>query len=170
VGGADEADLVGGGGEVDAGLESGVEDAGEFFTVGGIDVLGAGGVFGLEVDPEDGADGGDVDRFGFEDGVKFFDESRGVFFEGGPAVVVDQVFEGGHAAGERERVARQGAGLVDRAVGGEEVHDFGRSAESADGESATDNFAVGREVGGDAVVLGGSTRFDAEAGNDLIEN
>src|SRR5262249_57708340 len=47
---------------------------------------------------------------------------------------------------ECERISRECPRLVDRAVWRKFVHDVGPSAERADGQSAADDFAEGREI------------------------
>ncbi len=91
-------------------------------------------------------------------------------FEMGPGVPGFEFAELGDACGHGEGVSGEGAGLVDGAVGCEEVHDIGAPAEGPDGESAADDFSECGEVRGDACEFLDAAFGDAEAGHDLVED
>src|SRR5439155_4454591 len=69
-----------------------------------------------------------------------------------------------------ERVARQRAGLVDRAKRRDVIHQAPRSTVGANRESAADDLAEAREVGLNAVELLGAAVGDAEARDHLVED
>ena len=78
--------------------------------------------------------------------------------------------EGGQAGGDRDRIAGQRAGLIDRADRSELVHDLGAAAEGADRHAAADHLAERGEVGADAEQLLRAAEVDAEAGHHFVEN
>ena len=67
-------------------------------------------------------------------------------------------FQGRQAGRERDRIAGQGAGLVDRAQRGDLLHDVAATAEGADRQAAADDLAQRGEIGCDAIVLLGAAR------------
>ena len=81
-----------------------------------------------------------------------------------------QVAQGVEPHVHRDRIARQRAGLVDRAVRREHRHDFSRAAESAHRHAAADDFADGGQIRFDAEKFLGSAVGDAEAGDDFVED
>src|SRR5918998_1617551 len=78
--------------------------------------------------------------------------------------------EGSEAGGHREWVAGEGARLVDRAGGGDEVHDLPPPTIRPARESAAHNLPQGREVRRHAEALLGATPRQPEAGHDLVED
>ena len=159
VGGGEEADLVGRGGQGDAAFQEGVEDGG--VAVDGITADGLCKARGLGVgegDPEDGAEADEACAVSIKDGGEDRVEVCAQFGEGLPAAGAVELVEGGEAGRHRDRVPAEGAGLVDGAVGGEHIHDLGGATEGADGQAAADDLAEGGEVGRDAEQLRGSAR------------
>ena len=67
-------------------------------------------------------------------------------------------------------IAGERAGLIDRAVGREHVHDVGATTEGADGQAAADDFAERGEVRRDSVQFLHAAFGDAEAGHDFVED
>ena len=70
--------------------------------------------------------------------------------------------------GDRERVARQRARLVDVAGGGDPLHQLARAAVRGGGQPAADHLAHHGQVGANAVELLGAAAGDAEAGDHLV--
>ena len=84
-------------------------------------------------------------------------------------LVVEQL-ERRDPGGDRERVARQRARLVDGARGREHAHQLGAAAERRSGQAAADHLAHDRQIGADAAQLLGAPAGDAEAADHLIEH
>ena len=55
--------------------------------------------------------------------------------------------DGGDAGGHGQGIAAECSGLIDRAEGCEQVHEFALAAEDADGQASADDLAEGDEVG-----------------------
>ena len=150
-----------------------MEEALEAFDVAGHHVLeGDDGVGAAEVQAEHAARlGGDEgDAGGIRALLQAVEHARGV---GGQFVVetgaADQA-QGGQAGGHRQRVARERAGLVDRAQRGNLLHDLALAAEGAHRHAAADDLAEGRQVRGDPVVGLGAAEGDTEAGHHFVED
>src|SRR5690606_38888324 len=73
----------------------------------------------------------------------------------------------GQAGRHRDRVAGQGAGLIDAAFGRQVTHDVAAAAESADRHAAADDLAERRKVGRQSVMLRGAARAEPETADDL---
>src|SRR5690606_5938103 len=169
--GGDEPRLVRAGRQVDAVGEGGVEERGER---GG--VLGARAVVVAHVDvgEEDGEQGarrghpvGDAGS-GQRAGGELLDRRRGGLQ---PPVggLVGQP-QRGQAGRARQRVTRQGAGLVDRPVRGELVHEVGPAAERGGGRATAHHLAEGPQVGVDRVERVPAARRGAEPGHHLVDD
>ena len=83
--------------------------------------------------------------------------------------------QGRNAGGYRQRVTREGAGLVDRADRGQVLHDAALTGQGRDGHAAADDLAEGENIGNPAAVLGGGVapvtgRGDAETGQHLVKD
>lgn len=170
VGRGEEASFELGGREVDAFFEASVEEASEGGGIGllsGFEVVDGAWV---EVEAEHGADAVEGEGFLVEDGAEGIFELGADGLEGLPCVGLLEVEELSDASGEGEGVAGEGSGLINGAVGGEEVHNFCFAAEGTDGEASADDFAKGGEVGGDVVEGLSAAGVDAEAGHDFIED
>ena len=144
VGEGDEAGLVGGGGEVDALVEAAPEELFEDREVLLHHVVDVDDVAVGEEEAEHRADAVEAVRDAFfgEQAAQAGFEVRAELVEAGVAVACfSQLAELGEAGGHGERVAGEGAGLIDGAVGGEHVHDVGAAAEGADREAAADDLA-----------------------------
>ena len=74
------------------------------------------------------------------------------------------------AGRHRERVARQRAGLVDRAERCEPLHQVAAPAERGGRHAAADDLAQHRQVRDDVVALLRTAARDAEARHDLVEH
>src|SRR5262249_49817773 len=85
-------------------------------------------------------------------------------------VAVAQARQGRQPGGDRERVARQGAGLIDGAERRHVAHELARSPVGADGQPTADDFAQTRDVRAYAVELLRAAERDAEPGDDLVED
>ena len=81
-----------------------------------------------------------------------------------------ELLEGGEAGGDRDRVARERAGLVDRARGRELAHEVGATTKRGEGEAAADDLAEAGQVGGDVVQLLRGAVADAEPAHHLVED
>ena len=77
--------------------------------------------------------------------------------------------KGRQSGGHGDRVAGQCAGLIHRAGGCDFLHDVFPATESTDRQTTTDHFAERGEVGGDAVVLLGTTRRETETGHHFVK-
>src|SRR5690606_5053925 len=73
---------------------------------------------------------------------------------------------GGHG----QRVARQGAGLVDRTQRRDVLHDFTLAAESAHRHAAADDLAEGGQIRGNAEMGLSAAQCHAETGHHLVED
>jgi hypothetical protein len=73
-------------------------------------------------------------------------------------------------SGHGQRVAGERARLVGRSERCHRLHDLAPTAESADGQTAADDFAQTRQIGKDAVPLLGAAPGDPEASDDLVED
>ncbi len=133
VGGGDEAGFEGGGGEVVAGVEHGVEEAVE----GGLVALHDFGVvlgnLGAEVEAEHAADGlcAEGDLAGLGGGGQAVAQALGFGAEACVEAGGADQFEGGEPGGDGEGVAGEGARLVHRAEWGDFFHDVATAAEGA---------------------------------------
>ncbi len=83
--------------------------------------------------------------------------------------IVEEI-EGGDAGGHRQRVAGQGAGLVDGALGRHHLHDVAAAAVGAHGQAAADDLAQTGDVRLDAEHGLGTAEAEAEAGDHLVED
>jgi len=76
----------------------------------------------------------------------------------------------GEAGGDGEGISGESACLIHGAIWGEVVHDFGATAEGADGEAAADDLSEGGEIGDDAAEFLVAAAGEAEAGHDFVED
>ena len=60
--------------------------------------------------------------------------------------------------------------MVNGAIWGEVVHDFGATAEGADGQAAADDFAESGEIGDDSAEFLVAAAGEAKAGHDFVED
>ncbi len=74
------------------------------------------------------------------------------------------------SGGHRQRVARQGARLVDRAERRDQFHEVGASAVCPDRHAAADDLAEHRQVGPNAESRLRAAVRDAEPRDDLVED
>src|SRR5215210_1483451 len=74
------------------------------------------------------------------------------------------------ARGHRERVAREGARLVDGARGRDQLHDLTPPPERTDRQPAADDLTQARQVGRDAETFLRPAAGEPEPGHDLIED
>ena len=74
------------------------------------------------------------------------------------------------ACGHGQWIARERAGLIDRAERREFLHDFGSRTVGTHGQAATDDFAKRRDVGGDTAQVAIAPLFETEPADDLIEH
>ena len=81
-----------------------------------------------------------------------------------------QNVQGGEPRAHGNGIARQRAGLIDRAIRGELIHEVGPPAEGADRHPATDHLAQGGEIGPYAVARLGTPQRHPEPGHHLIED
>ena len=80
------------------------------------------------------------------------------------------LFQGRQTGRHRDRIAGQGAGLIDRAERCQLVHDLGAAAEGANRQTAADDLAQGDEIGLHAKAAHRALRADAETGHHLVED
>jgi len=72
------------------------------------------------------------------------------------------------SGGHGERIAAEGAGLIDGTEWRQAVHDVGAPAERAYGQAAPDDLAEGREVGGDPEPALRAIQPQAKAGHHFV--
>src|SRR5271166_1073330 len=78
--------------------------------------------------------------------------------------------EDGQAGGRRQRVPREGAGLVHGAGRGERAEHVPAPTERADGQAPADHLAQAPQVGCDTEPVGGAAGPEPESGDDLVED
>ena len=125
-----------------------------------------------EKDAEHAPDPRGVDRVsgirgGTADGIG---NQGALFFQPLIETLFPQDFEGRDPGGHGQRVAGEGACLVDAARRGEEFHDFPLAAKGPDRQTAADDLAERGQVGSNAVQFLGAAVGHPESGHDLIEN
>ena len=159
--------------QVDAAFEHQMEEALEAIGIAGHDVGEGHDVIGAaEIQTEHAADlGGDEgDASGIGAVLQALQHTAGVgaqfVMEAGAA---DQA-QRGQARGHRQWIARQGAGLVDRAKRRDVLHDGALAAKAADRHAAADDLAERRQVRSHAVVGLGAAEGDAETGHHFVED
>ncbi len=86
------------------------------------------------------------------------------------AGVLLERLEGRVSGGHRERMARVGPGLVDRALRCHELHEIGTAPEGRDGEPSADHLAERDQIRLDAVALRGASARGAESRHHLVED
>ena len=150
-----------------------MEEALEALGIAGHHVFEGDDVVGTaEVQAEHGTGLGGDERYACGIGalLQAVEHAAGVVGQLGVEAWAADQLQGGQAGGHGQRVARQGAGLVDRAERGDAAHDFTLATEAADRHAATDDLAEGGQVRLDAVVALGAAQGNAEAGHHFVED
>src|SRR6185369_3014646 len=119
------------------------------------------GAAAVELDGDAGIAGG-LAEAGLKSAAEGFELSVGV----GAA----EFLEGGDAGGEGDRVAAQGAGLVNRADGSDEIHDISPASESAHWQASANHFAETTQVGRDPEAFLRAALSQAKAGHYFVED
>ena len=171
VGQTGERDLVGARREGDPASEERVEEGGVHGLVGrpGVGVVAGQVVAEVQADEPRERRGAGDEPGAVEGGLEALGQRGGPVAEELVGAVVEQV-ERGEAGGGRERVPRQGAGLVHGPERREVVHDLGPPTEGAHVEAAADDLAEAGEVGPDAEPALRAASAHPEAGDHLVED
>ena len=106
----------------------------------------------------------DLAKSPFELGAQFFE--LGVCCAG----VGQESLESHCACSHGDRIAREGAGLIDRTEWCQLLHKVATTSVSTHWHSAADDLPVGREVGLDTVINSRSVGSEAKTGDDLVED
>ena len=85
-------------------------------------------------------------------------------------VVIGDFGEHREPGGRRQRIAREGAGLVHRPLRGQRSEQLPAAAQGTDGQPAADDLAETPKIGGDAGPGGGAAGSDPEPRDDLVED
>ena len=91
-------------------------------------------------------------------------------FEALKARTLVELAELGEAGSHGQRVAAEGAGLVDGTEGSEVVHDLRAAAEGADRQATTDDFAEATQIRREVFEPLNARLAESEAGHHLVEN
>ena len=81
-----------------------------------------------------------------------------------------ELLHGLNTSSHGKRVAGKSTGLVHGSSGSNHLHDVLTSTVGTDGKTTANNLAHGRNIGGNAEVLLGTTIRNTESGHDLVED